>query len=542
MKKRTSALVSVFLGISFLVCCSGERQTQQDLVSYLDNLGKQYEAICVEMGMANWNLYSKEGEADQDTPKRKYAELLLDPAHLGMVDTWLEKVDEEDDPRLHRRLQVWKDVLTAARVDMDEEIFKLENTLEKEITDYKHDVEGELVPHKELRRALNTTYKVPSEREEKYEECMKKMQEAFEPRVLVLMKMRNARSQEVGFSDYGELCLYMMGLLPDGTRWFYDVLELLDRETLEPYKVLLARAKEKSGGDEITGKNLKKIVDALEEPLPRTQVAPGVKPMDLAKETLMNIGFNLDELPIRIAEENIPYGGLGLAIEVPTDHRIVVQRGRGRVGLFLHEIGHGLHAVFITWPEPIFHNYEWCLGAYHPCFDEGMAGIMEGFSQTEEWQMKYRNKNAERLAAEKTNRNAKAPFTIRSRIADFFFEIELYKDLGKAPREVMKDLEKKWLLVGPSPDPNQDWATSVFPVAYPIYGQNYFLASIVEWQVHDYLKQKFGEDYVFNTEVSTWLKQNLYTMGHGRHWMDRIENATGKKLDIEGYLANLGIQ
>lgn len=541
MKKRTRAHISVILLIGFLVCCAGETQTQQDLVSYLDNLGKQYEEICVEMGTANWNLYSKEGEADQDTPKRRYAELLLDPALLETVDAWLAKIDKEADPRLHRRLQVWKDVLTAAKVDMDEEIYKLENTLEMEITDYKHDVEGEMVPHRELRRALNTAVKEPAERGQKYAEYMNKMQEALEPRVLALMKMRNARSREVGFNDYGELCLYMMGLLPEGTRWFYDVLESIDQKTLEPYKALLAKAKEKAGAKDITWDNLFKLVYSLREPLPRTQVAPAAKPMDLAKETLMNIGFDLDELPIRIVEENIPYGGLGLALKVPTDHRIVVQRGRGSVGLFLHEIGHGLQAVHITWPEPIFHNYEWCLGAYSPAFDEGVADIIAGFAREDRWQMKYTKKSAERLAAEKTNRNAIAPFTIRSQIAGILFEIELYKDLDKNPGELMKDLQKKWLLVEPASNPRQNWATSVFPVAYPIYGQNYFLASIVEWQVHDYLKQKFGADYGFNTEVSTWLKQNLYTMGHGTHWMDRVGKATGKKLDVDGWLACQGI-
>ena len=541
MQKRKIQFISIFLVLSFLVCCSGGTQKQQDLVSYLDDIGKQYEEICVEMGTANWNLYSKEGEADQNTPKKKYAELLLDPKHMEMIDDGLAKIDKNADPRLYRRLQVWKDVLTAAKVDMDEEIYKLENVLEMDITDYKHDVAGESVPHRELRRALNAAHKDPAERSQKHEEYLKKMQETLKPRVLELMRLRNAKSKEVGFDDYGQLCLYMMGLLPDRSKWFYDVLELIERKTSEPYKALLAKAKEKSGTEEITQDDLRKFMYGLREPLPRTQVAPAAKPMDLTKETLMNIGFSLDELPIRIAEENIPYGGLGLAIKVPTDHRIVVQKGRGSVGLFLHEIGHGIHAVHITWPEPIFHNYEWCLGAYSPAFDEGVADIIAGFARADKWQMRYSNKSEERLAAEKKNQNVMAPYSIRSRIAGILFEIELYKDLDKDPGEVRKDLEKRWLLVERTSNLRQNWATSVFPVAYPIYGQNYFLASIVNWQVHDYLKENFGEDYVFDTDVSSWLKQNLCTMGHGIHWLDRIEKATGKKLDINGWLASQGI-
>lgn len=542
MQKRKIRLISIFLAVGFLVCCSGETQKQLDLVSYLDDLGKRYEKISVEMGIANWNLYSREGEADQDTPKKKYAQLLLDPAHLELVEDGLAKIDRTTDPRLFRRLQVWKDVLTAAKVDMDEEIFKLENLLESEITNYMHDVAGELVPHRQLRRVLNAAIGDPSEREIKYNDYMTQMQMSLEPRVLELMKRRNAKSKEVGFDDYGQLCLYMMGLLPEGTDWFYETLTLIDRKTLGPYKALLEQAQKRSGTEEIRLDDLRRFIFGLREPFLVMQFALEAEPMARAKEILMNIGFDLDEMPIRIEEENIPYGGLGLAIKVPTDHRIVVQKGRESVGLFLHEIGHGIQAVHITWPEPIFHNYEWCLGAYSPAFDEGLAEIIAGFARADEWQKKFNRKSEEMLAVEKGNQDVTAPYFIRSEIADFLFEIDLYKNLEKDPGDVRRALQKKWLLIEPESDSRQNWATSVFPVAYPIYGQNYFLASIVNWQVHDYLKGKFGEDYVFNTDVGAWIKQNLCAMGHGIHWMHLIEKATGRPLDIEGWLASQGME
>jgi hypothetical protein len=542
MQRSRIQLISVFLAVVFFVCCSGKTQKQPDLVSYLDDLGKRYEEICVEMGIANWNLYSKEGEADQDTPKKKYARLLLDPARLEMVERGLEKIDRTADPMLFRKLQVWKDVLTAAKVDMDEDIFKLENLLESEITNYKHDVAGELVPHKQLQRALDAAIEDPSERDKKYNDYMTEMQMSLEPRVLELMKRRNTKSQEVGFDDYGQLCLYMMGLLPEGSDWFYDVLTLIDRKTLEPYKVLLEQAKKRFEKDKIRLDDLMRFMPGLRESLPGVQVVPVTDPMDRTREILMNIGFDLDGMPIRIVEENIPYGGLGLAIKVPTDHRIVVQKGRGSVDLFLHEIGHGIQAVYITSPDPIFHNYEWCLGAYSPAFDEGLADIIAGFARADGWQKKYNKKSEERLSAEKRNQDVMAPYSIRSQIAGFLFEIELYKNLDENPENVRRELQKKWLMIEPDPDSRQNWATSVFPVAYPIYDQNYFLASIIDWQVHDYLKGKFGEDYVFNTDVSTWIKQNLCAMGHGIHWMDIIERATGRPLDIEGWLASQGME
>ena len=121
------------------------------------------------------------------------------------------------------------------------------------------------------------------------------------------------------------------------------------------------------------------------------------------------------------------------------------------------------------------------------------------------------------------------------------FEIRMYQDLSKSPQQVKKNLVEKWLFIKPSQPVDAYWATSIFPVAYPCYFQNYFISRIIAWQVHDYLEKKFGQDYIFNRMVGKWLKDNLYQMGHGLSWQKRLERATGKSLDVLGYLTSLGI-
>jgi len=540
MKRRFISVPVVLLILFAYLSCANIPQTESDLNVYLDDLGEKYEAVCVEMGTQNWNLYSKEAEADQDGPKLKYAELLLDPKHMKVVDNGLARIDREENPRLYRRLFVWKNVLTAARVDMDENVFRMENQLEQEVNEYTHDVDGKPVLHNELRQVLSNKIKDALELEARYEAYSDEMQKAFEPRVLELMKLRNEKARGSGFKDYGEMCLFMTELLADESKWFYDVIDFIEEKTLEPFKELVEKGSMKTG-KEVSLENIREIVYSMTEDLPAHVGYPTEKALDLAKKTAANIGFDIDALPIRLVEKALPYGGLNLAIHIPSDIRILVRPNSGRVGLFLHEFGHGLEAVFNQTPEPIFKNYEWCLGASTPSYEEGMANVMERFADHDKWQVMFNKKSKARAEKEKDNQNLLSPYTIRSTIVEFLFEFELYRNLDRDPEDVAKDLYKKWLFIDGESHPQKYWATSIFPVAYPCYRQSYFIADILAWQVHEFLKDKFGDDYLFNSQVGEWLIEHLFKKGHDLPWMDRIEGSIGQKLDIAGYLASFGI-
>jgi len=512
MKRKTSLVIFAFSILFILFCSSDIPENKNELITYLNELGSEYEKICIEMGEANWNVYSKEGEADQNAPKLKYSELLLNPDHLKIINTWIKKIDKNESPRLYRRLKVWKNVLTAAKVDMDPQIFRLENELESAITDYTHNIDGENVSHLYLRQFVSRKYKNPLDREKKIIECYKTMQEELEPKVLKLMRLRNNKSLKAGFKNYGELCLYMMGLISEDEKWFYNLIEKIDNKTLKPYENLIKNGLKRLNLAEVNESNIKLIVNSQINNLPRHRGYNPANAFDIAKQTILNIGFDLNNLPIRIVEKDIPYAGLGLAIKIPSDHRILVLPDRGNVGLYLHEIGHGLQAVHTQRTEPIFKGYEWCLGANTPCYQEGMANVAARFSNNDKWQIKYNHKSPERLKKEEENRKIIAPFLIRSQINNFMFELKLYENLDKDPQITAKELFEKWMLVKPDSDIRKYWATDIFPVAYPCYRQNYFISDIISWQVHKHLQKKYGETYIYNNNVSTWLKENLYSL------------------------------
>ena len=72
-------------------------------------------------------------------------------------------------------------------------------------------------------------------------------------------------------------------------------------------------------------------------------------------------------------------------------------------------------------------------------------------------------------------------------------------------------------------------------VSYPLYLQNYLLADMIACQIHQTLKEKFGDDYAFNKNVGPYL-ETFYKDGEYYTWQNRLIKGTGKELDIKAYL------
>ena len=100
--------------------------------------------------------------------------------------------------------------------------------------------------------------------------------------------------------------------------------------------------------------------------------------------------------------------------------------------------------------------------------------------------------------------------------------------------------KKKYLLVDEPLKTPMSLANMIF-VSYPLYIQNYLIGDIVSWQVHKALEENFGKDYAFNEEVGPYLEETLWKNGELFTWQIRLIKASGKELDIEGYLKSLGL-
>jgi len=499
--KRSFLAIIGLLAFLSLVTCKREQFTETDLEQYLDSQEEIFEQISVAMGNEYWKLYTEEGTANLAEPKQRFAVLFSDENLNSILNTWYNKRESLKDAVLKRRVELWHNTLTGAKVHYDEEVLKLTNQLESWLAE-GNDSEDKPTP------------------------------DEIEKMVLKLMRLRNDKAKELGFSDYAEMVLEITEL---GSEWFYSFVAVIDSATLVPYQNLMAKIKSEQEKKDVGISDIRRLMGQYI----RNRMAPTVNKerlLPLMKETLENIGVDFDTLPVQLEERKMPpgIGGQGFALHIPTDFRAVVMP-EIPLGNRLHELGHGLQWIFTETESPILKGYEWNLGNGNSAFSEGMAETMAGFVRNPEWIKKYTDLKEKEFLDRRKLSEASAPAYLRFLLRTFMFEIELYKDLDQNLQELAHMLNKKYLLID-EPVKRMPPIANMIYVSYPVYIQNYLIAYIISWQVHKTLEKKFGKDYPFNQDVGEFLKKNLWESGELYPWQTRLKKATGRDLDVKGYL------
>lgn len=504
MKKNLKYL-NLLLIIVLTYCSSNI--TNDDAKSYLDLQEITYENICVENGIANWNMLSNEGSIDLETPKAKYAKLFFEPKLNEIIDKYYAERNNIQDRIFRRRIETWHNIITAGKVDFNPNLVRLRSKLELWIS-------GNVAKDQ-----------IPS-------------QDVINDSMVVLYKMRNAKAKEMGFPNYAYMVHELSGL---GYKWFMGMIDTFDKETERPYQELLAKTRADAGKENITGADIQKYLNKIR---PKTeqqaqQKTDPAKVIEILKESARNIGIDPDKYPIRFVENKMPYGGNGISIKVPTDFRIVMLPGM-EAPTWMHELGHGFHGVFTNTPHPILRGYEWCLGSETMAYSEGMATVNANFSNNPLWQQKYYGREPKGIVFDDYTRYLQA-YMMRRSIAAFVAEIENYAQIDRNLTDVRNEIDKKYLLIDTG-NKRKVYITSMYDVSYPVYSQNYYIAGMIAWQVHETLEKKFGKDYAFNKNVGKFLEENFWRYGAEYTWQEKLKMGTGRELDVVGFIRSRGVK
>ena len=495
--------ILIFIAITIVASCSN---SVNDMVQFLDGKESIYENISVQMGTAYWNLYSDEAIAELEAPKHRYAELFTNDTLNNLVDEWYSKRNTVKDPVLKRRIEIWHNILTAAKVNYSEENLKIQNELEFWLAE---DDSAEGKPsHEELKTM-----------------------------VIKLMHLRNEKAKALGYDNYGELILDVAEI---GSDWLAKFAETLNQRTLEPYKKLLDDIKTSENKTEIN------YIDAvsLVRQYYANQIIPELEGDSIRivmKSIVESIGIDYDNLPVQFVENEMPpgVGGQGIAVQIPNDFRIALLPGLD-LQTWMHELGHGLQAMNTTIKSPILKGYEWSFGSGCGGYAEGMAETCAKIALNTEWARRLTKMSESEIQERNDKTNLYRPAYLRWGLNHFMFEVELYKDLDQDPEKLKRQLTKKYLLLDNPPDRVRSVVDMIY-VSYPFYIHNYIIAEVISWQIHNTFKEKFGEEYTSNSDVGEFLKEYLYNNGELYHWQTRIKNATGKEFDLDGYLSECGL-
>lgn len=504
---KRNNLLSVYTSIIYLFVSLNlfaAINTEDELKKYLDTKEKIFEDISVQMGVATWNIYSQEGAADTQVPRLRYLELFKDETLNKEIEQWYNKLSEINDKGLKRRVEVWHNVLLGAKVDNDDEIFPLEDQLEKWLANE------------------DSTNVRPNDTE-------------LETLIKELMTRRNEKAISLGYKNYAEFQLGLNGL---NERDFNDVIDKIEKATYPKFKQLVDESLQINKKTEITFVDVMKMVREV-----YGYLSVGIKDKSqtdsIITETYKNIGIDYKPLPIRFVEKNIPFGGNGLAIQIPTDFRIVVQYDQP-IYVLMHELGHAMQGVFTEIKSPILKAYEWCAGNECAAFMEGMAVTNEKIVKNNEWLKKYGGYTDESIRVKDSIITKYAAAYLRYQMAAIMLEIELYRNLNADPNTIRDSLYKKFLFVDSKALGKFRYQDNVTYVSYPVYLHNYFFADIISTQVHNHLKSVYGEKYLFNNKVGNDLINYLYKPGELFPWYEKMKNMTKDDLDIKGYLKSYG--
>lgn len=481
----------------FLFAQSNQEKAGTELLKY----EKEYEEISRKAGLDNWNYYSQNKAVETKEFREAYSKFFFSEDLKKLITHLIEDEKIQNDT-LKRRVAIMADMITAGRVNFDSEIVKKESQLEEWLA-------------------------MPDTINEKPDISI------INDSVIELVKLRNKKAQEAGYLNYPDMVLETTGL---GSKWFYDFVDKVEEKTSAKYQKIV---EELTGGNKtITFGEMRQGLIGYYMSTAGVELKEG-EGIHLLNKTLNDIGYP-GKFNVVIEEKDLPpgVGGQGIAVSIPDDFRIVVPH-EYQFSDLMHEIGHGMQWSNIDVQYPSLKAYEWCMGSECSAISEGLAEVFSKIVNSDSW----KRSNKESIVFDEVKQveaNKYLPLFLRFHLASFLFEHELYKNPDKEPKEIYDELYKKYLFISEPVGRYRPLANIIY-VAYPLYMHNYTLADIVSWQILESVKNKFGEDYSHNKEVFNFLKEKLYMDGTYLPWEERLQRATDKMLDLDGYFTAHGL-
>jgi hypothetical protein len=500
---------TIRLTFAFLMVCGLQSlyaTTETDLKIFLDRKEIQYEAISVRMGESYWKYYAGYKNVDLKQPKNEYSALFSDDSLLTYIDEWFPQRAKLNDDILRRRVEVWHNILLAAQVNYSPDVLKLQSQMEYWVS----------LPD-------SGAGKPPLD--------------SLESQMRRLMNLRNQKAKQQGYNTYAELMLDINGL---GKNWFFNIMRLMDSLSLKPYQNLIDTFKRRNPSSAFTFKEFRTWIGEYYRNI-QTPDIEDTNMIGLVKENLIRIGIDLNKQPFRYDVLALPpgIGGQGIAVSVPDDFRMILNLGM-TLDVWMHETGHGLSWIFNRAPSPILKCYEWTFGSSCDAYSEGLAETLGRIVINKEWQKRLYNIQDDSLTVKE--KKAKEWFSVylRYQLYTVMHEVEMYNNPDRPISEVNKELSKKYFLIDEILRRPSTMADVLY-ISYPVYLQNYLIADIVAWQITSTMEKKIGKDFWFSNQTGPYLIKHFYESGERENWNIKLVKATGRELDVRGYLQAKGL-
>lgn len=483
-------------------------------ISRIENkIGK----IAREEESSLWNQLLGKKYKDKQIINEKYAKLLLQDDINRILSN-----GSFDNTSLKKRISLIKAYQLDTKIKTNKNLTDLWESCHKRIIDFKP-----VIDNKEYSRSDITEILLSSNDRTLREKAYKSysiLSKILETDLVSLIKVRNEEAKKNGFKSFTD---YIFSQLYLNREDVLQLFEMILAKTHSLWKSIVKMASSQLKFDDINPWDLSYFLNNIL--ISNTEALfPKEKIIQSFNDILNNFNLTLDELPVKIKERDIPYGGLCFVFDPGRDIRILANPGNGYKWFttIFHEFGHAMQ--FVTRRD---HSYTVVTG--DPSFFlEAMAKIFEKFTQEDEWLLKMGVANNLIIDFRRSiliNRIAR----IRSIIAQSLFEIQLYEDQsGEIDLRFKKHMEN---INGIHYPLIPNWAGNTLYVTHPIYLQNYVLAEMIAVQTVDYYKETHGS--IFKKEFLRYLEEHYYSPCALIHWHEKVINATKSPLTVDKFLA-----
>jgi oligoendopeptidase F len=515
MKFSLLAFLCAFL--IFNSCTKKGKNMDEGIKAFADSLETKLDGVARQMNLEDWNFYTTGEKGRLEEFQKQWSDIVLNPTYFEKAKEYRGKTK---DAILSRRIELIYQLLLGEKVNALESIYQLRDSLSQIDLKFRATYQGKEVTNNELYNIMR--YEKNREKRKEAYLALAQVGEKMHSGLAELMSRRNEEAKKLGYANYYELGLEQADIKKD---FLFDLLTEIDSISLEPYKQLLQEWTKRLNVSQIESWDLYYVQGDILEKL--SPYFPKEKQMLLLKETMKDIGIDLDSIPIKYDIEPRPGKSqlaYSFAIHTPDDIRILanIDKGINYCGTMFHETGHSVQSVFINQPSYLLREYT------AGCFNEGMAQIIAGFLYQPEWLKKYTKIPDELIKKIKKMKREDELLSLRSSLLRLNFEYQAYLNPTQDLNKLYWNLYEKYVLLPGHPE-IYSWSSLIYYTTHPVYLQNYLLADLIQAQTFAYLKSKNGS-MVSNPKIKEFLLENYFKPGASISWDILVEKATGEPL------------
>ena len=252
--------------------------------------------------------------------------------------------------------------------------------------------------------------------------------------------------------------------------------------------------------------------------------------VNIAKKTYSAMGFDINKLEDegKLILDLFPKKGKNthgfcFGIDAGKDARILANLTNDAASLEIlnHELGHAVYTLGISRKLPYFDRFE------YPAISEAIAMMMGDLQQKENILADVLPKNVLEKYKKEFITNQIA-FIARS-IKIINFEKEMYKNPNQDLGKLWHNMKVKYEMRSDKEFINNEWATIPHFLTLPVYYQNYFRATIMKFQIYNYLVSKLG-NITENNKTAEILNNRLFKYGKSLEENELIKVLTNKSI------------